>query len=137
MERNEIERGSNGTKRDLPTRELVSQAIDRTQALFREEIALAKAEAREQLRATVKTGTGLGVAAACAWLAVLSFITTVIAAISTALPVWAAALIVGAGLALVAAIAFAVGWSRRVRKPLERTVRTTKEDITWARNRIS
>ncbi len=137
MERNEIGRGTNGSKRDLTTGELVSQAIDRTQALLREEIALAKAETRQQIQATVKMGAGLGVAAACAWLAVLSFVTAAIAAISTGLPVWASALIIGGALLLIAAVAGAVGWARRPRKPLERTLRTTKEDITWAKDRIS
>jgi len=126
-----------GGSRSLTTGELMSQVIDRTRELVREEIALAKVEASEQIKRTVAMASALAVGAACGVFGIMVLIAAAVLGIAVALPAWLAAVIVGVALLVVAAIAAAVGWSRRVRVPLERTRRTTQEDIRWVKDTMS
>jgi membrane protein len=136
MDRNDIGPVSGGS-RNLTTGELMSQVVDRTRELVREEIALAKVEAKEQIRSTVSMASALAVGAACGIFGVMVLIAAAVLGIATGTPAWLAALVVGIALLVVAAIAAAVGWSRRVRVPLERTRRTAQEDIRWVKDRMS
>jgi peptidoglycan/LPS O-acetylase OafA/YrhL len=53
------------------------------------------------------------------------------------MPGWEAALIVGGALLLVAGIAGAVGWNRRVKSPMRRTRQTLKEDLQWTKEKLA
>jgi uncharacterized protein (DUF58 family) len=58
-------------------------------------------------------------------------------ALSTVWPGWVGALAVAA-LALVISIAAAViGWARRVKRPLDKTEKTLKEDVRWVKERLT
>jgi hypothetical protein len=107
--------------------------------LVHEEVALAKAELEEKGR---QWGTGavmFGVAAVAGFLAAASVVTCVIAALSLAIDVWAAALVVAAGLAAVAA-AFALRGRREAVEagpPIpEQAIESTKEDAAWLKSQI-
>lgn len=134
MDRDEPRRRSNGV-RGLSTPELIGEAIGRTQVLIKEEIALAKTEAREQVRSTVKTATGLGAGLVIGNYAVMALLAAAILGLSAVMQPWGAALIVGGVLLVIAIIAAAVGWAKRVRTPLERTIRTTKDDVRWVKEK--
>lgn len=121
------------TARGLSTPELVGQILERTQTLFRAEIALAKTEAREQIRAELKAAIGLGIGALFGLFTLMLLFTTAVLALALVMPGWAAALIMTGVAGIIAAIAAATGWSKRVRVPLERTRRTTKEDVAWTK----
>jgi hypothetical protein len=120
--------------------DVIRNALRDAQDLVRSEIALAKAEAREEVRGL---GAGAGLlagAALAAVIAVVFLLTTVAWAISEGLewPVWAGFGIVTL-LMLVTAVALAsLGRSRlAATRHMARTVETFKENMEWIRARTS
>ena len=110
--------------------ELVRSAIDDVRELFREELALAKAEMREEFSKAAAGGAQLGAAGVALWFAAMFVLVGAALGLAAALqwPVWAGFVsvavvlgIVGIVLAMSARSAF-----RRV-KALPRTVGTIKE----------
>ncbi|HEY6099309.1 MAG TPA: phage holin family protein, partial [Anaeromyxobacter sp.] len=53
------------------------------------------------------------------------------------MPGWAAALAIAGVILAIGAAAGLWGWARRVRKPLEATRRSLREDLRWARERMA
>lgn len=124
--------------RGMTLRQLVSELTRQASLLARKEIALAKSEAREDLKTEIRTATGLGVAGVCALCTLNLLLVAVVLAIAQAgLPGWLSALIVAAAVLLVGTIAGLVGWKRRVRKPLETTRRSVEENVRWAKERMA
>jgi uncharacterized membrane protein YqjE len=105
--------------------------------LAKKEVELAKAELKADLKNEVAMAKGLGVAGLCAIWTVSMMLVAVAMGLGTALPEWAAALIVAAAVLLVGTVAGMVGWGKRVKEPLETTRRTLKEDVQWAKERIA
>jgi len=124
--------------RDRPTSELLKQLSDQTTSLVRQEIELAKLEVREKGR---KAGMGAGMFGAAGVLglyAVGALTATIILALATFLPGWAAALIVTAIYGAIAGILALRGRSevREATPPMpEQAVETTKEDVRWVKTR--
>jgi uncharacterized membrane protein YqjE len=111
--------------------QLVAQASDDLSGLIRAEIALAKAELREDAK---NAAVGGGLFGAAGYLGLLATVTLVITIayvlVALGLRAWAAFLIVTVLLLIIAAILALVGRSRMRRlSPPERTIRTTKEAI--------
>lgn len=126
--------------RRLPAGELVKQLAGETSTLVRQELALFRAEMLEKGK---RAGLGLGEvgAAGLVGLYALGALTACfIAALALALPVWAAALIVAGVYGIVAAVLALVG-RRQLEGNLpprpERTSRTIKEDVEWAKSQKS
>jgi uncharacterized membrane protein YqjE len=120
--------------------DVMKDAIRDAQELVRGEIALAKAEAREEVS---RLGMGAAMLAGAALAAVIGivFLTTTVAwAISEAFawPVWAGFAVVTL-LMLIAAAALAyIGKNRlAVARHMPRTVDTMKENMEWIRARTS
>lgn len=87
------------------TVQLIGRALDQTSLIIRQELALARAEfAQKAERAVVGVLLSAG-AAVTALIALLCAVGAAVAGLSGAVPVWAAALIVAAGLFAVAGIA--------------------------------
>jgi uncharacterized membrane protein YqjE len=111
--------------------QLVAQASDDLSGIIRAEIALAKAELREDAKYAAAGGGLFGAAAYLGLLATVTLVITIAyALVAAGLKAWAAFLIVTVGLLLIAALLALVGRSR-IRKvtPPERTIRSTKEAI--------
>jgi len=110
---------------------LVADATDDLSGIIRAEIALAKAEIREDVK---RGAVGGGLFGAAGYLAMLASILLVIAIayglVAAGVYPWLAFLIVAVVLLLLAGLLVLVGRSQ-VRKvgPPERTIRTTKETI--------
>ncbi len=111
--------------------ELMSQLSTQTSRLVRDEIRLAQKEFQDSAR---HAGVGAGLISVAGLLAVFGLLTLIaaaVAALSLVLPVWAAALIVGAVLLVIAGIAALV--SRRqleqVTPAAPDTVTSVKKDI--------
>jgi len=121
----------------LSNRELIGQVIDSATQLAKKEIELAKSELRADIKAEVATAKGLGVAGLCALWAVGLMLVACALALGTVIAEWAAALIVAGVVLAVGTVAGLVGWSKRVKKPLEATRRTLKEDVLWAKERLA
>ncbi|MFA1550115.1 phage holin family protein [Actinomadura chokoriensis] len=127
-------------REEAGTGELVRQAAQQVSELMRAELRLAVAELKAKGR---HAGTGAGMFGGAALVALYglgALLAAAIAAIAVALPVWAAALIIGGFLMLVAAVLALMGRSQAKRatpaKPemamdgAKRTVAELKERAT-------
>ena len=127
-----------GDPRDRSVGELLKQLSRETSTLVRQELDLAKAEMTEKGRQAGK-GVGLFSGAGLFGLgAFLALTTAIVAALSLAMDVWLAALIVAAVYGVVAAVLAKSGQSKiKEAAPAapEQTVQTLKEDVEWARTR--
>jgi hypothetical protein len=101
--------------RQLATRDLVTELARKAQELAKAEVAL--------------------IAGVCAiWTVSLLLVAAVFGIVEAGwLPGWAAALVVAAVVLAVGTIAGLVGWSKRVRTPLEKTRRSIDDNVKWAR----
>lgn len=109
-----------------------------TSLLFRQELALAKAEMAEKGR---ELGRGAAIVAAgglIAFAGILALVGAAVAGLSLVVPVWAAALIVGVIVTAIGGILAYVGRSSLAPGNLvpHRTIRTLKEDSEWAKDQV-
>lgn len=118
---------------------LITGVVKDLQDLLRAEVQLAKTELKEDATAA---GKGIGYIAAGALIGLVGFIFLMLAAtwlLDKWVQQWLAALIVGAALALIAAI-LALSGRNQLRasnlKP-EQTIETLKEDREWASQQIN
>jgi uncharacterized membrane protein YqjE len=125
--------------RGMKTRDLVTELARKAGLLARKEVELAKVELKEDVRREVKMASGLGVAGLCALLALELMLVAIVLALMQAeiLPGWAAALVVAAVVLAIGAGAGLWGWARRVRRPLDTTRRSLREDVRWAKEQIA
>ena len=111
---------------------LVRGVMDDARDLIREEIALAKAEARLELAKAGSAAAQFGAAAVAGWFALMFTLGAVALGISAAFgwPAWAGLALVGVLLAVAAGVLFMTARAavRRVR-PLPRTLETLKENF--------
>ncbi len=107
--------------------------------IVRGEIRLAKAEMGEKARKGANVGGLFGIAAAGGLLAAMAITACCIAALALLLPLWLAALIAGALLAMAAGMAFLAGRERLKRLDIapQRTVETMRENLRWAKHRMT
>ena len=111
---------------------LVRGALDDVRDLFREEVALARAELRQELTKVATAATGLGGAAIAGWFAGIFILTAVALGIGEGLgwPLWTGFAIVGVLLGIVAGIMFFVGRSAmRAVRGLPHTVHTVRDTV--------
>ena len=120
--------------------DVIRNAIRDAQDLLRSEVALAKAEVREEVR-RVSVGAGLLAGAAlAAAIAVIFLMTTVALAIAVLLgwPLWSGFGIVTVAVALAAGVLGYIGRKRiTAARHMPRTVDALKENIEWMRARTS
>jgi hypothetical protein len=121
----------------LPTGAVLQQLMNRSAALVRKEVQLARAEVLEEKRREVQAVKGMGAAGICALMGANLLLVAGVFGLAEVLPGWASALIVAGAVLLVGAIVGLVGWGKRVRTPLERTQKTLKEDMRWAHERLA
>jgi hypothetical protein len=120
--------------------DVLKRSLNDAQDLMRGEIALAKAEMREEVR---RVGGGVVFLAAGAVGALIGVVLLLMAAawaIATLMvwPVWAGYAVVAVVVLLVAAVLAFVGRSRVTGRPhMPRTVETMKENMEWMRARTS
>ena len=122
---------------DVPLRDLLSGITDRVKLLVTKEFALAKAEIRSDVKSEIAMAKSLGIAAVCGLLGLNMLLVAAAFALATMVPGWAAALIVAAPFIVVGIAMGAIGWTRRVTKPLEATRASLKENLEWTRNRLA
>jgi hypothetical protein len=121
------------TPRSIPA--LLREIKDDGTLLLKKEIELARMELREDLRAEAMTVGTFGVAGIGAIVGGVLLLVTAILALARVMPAWAAGLIVSGAVLLASAIAGAVGWSKRVRAPLEKTRESLKGALQWTKKR--
>jgi uncharacterized membrane protein YqjE len=127
-----------GDLRDASIGELLKQLSSDTATLVRQEMALARAELKEQGK---KAGTGAGLFGAAGILGLGAFgalTACFIALLATALDhVWLAALIVALVYGAIAGVLALQGKNKikEATPPAPQTVETVKEDVEWAKTR--
>jgi hypothetical protein len=119
------------------TVELLGQLVKQSGELVKKEVALAKAEVLVDLKREIKVAEGFGAAAICALCGLNLLFVAVVFALAHVLPGWVAALIVAGVVLAAGGISAWMGWGKRVTHPLERTQKTLKEDVRWAKERMA
>jgi uncharacterized membrane protein YqjE len=119
------------------SRDLVVDFTKTSMELVRKEIRLAREELRQDIKREVTAAAGIGIAGLFAILFANALIATVILVLAIWLPAWTSALIVAGFLLCVSAIAGGFGWGKRVKTPLPKTQKTIKEDVQWAKERLT
>ena len=121
----------------LSTVQLLKAIASQGGLLVKKQIALAKTELKSDARTEVKVAGGLGLAAVGVIITVTLLLVTAVLALALVLPAWAAGLIVSGVVAVVVAIVAGVSWSRRIRKPLQRSRHKLKQDIRFTKERFA
>lgn len=125
---------------DLSIAELLQKLAAETSLLIRQEVMLARSEVLGTLKQATRPAADFGIAALFAIGAFATLTTLFIAALSLALPVWAAALIVTVIYGTIAAFAAMRGRSSltKIGSPVpDQTIQTIKDDITEVRAGIA
>jgi hypothetical protein len=120
----------------LSTPQLIGEAAREAVSLVKSEIALAKAELKEDLKSEVTAATGLSVAALAALLMVNVLLVAAVLGLATVMKGWLAALIVAAAVGLAGGIAGAIGW-KHIKMPLARTRRSLEQDARFMKERTA
>ena len=120
---------------DRSLSDVFQDIIRNVQEIVRSEVRLAKTEVREEA-ARAKSPTLLfGAGVVTAIFAMLFLLLMIVYALGLVMPSWEAALIVGAVLAVVASVILtaAIGRFKQIHPAPERTVKTIKENVEWAK----
>jgi len=118
--------------------ELVGDVARDLSALMRQELELAKAEARDEAKKAGKAAGMFGGAGFAGYMVALWSTVTIVAALATAIPVVYAALIVVVLWGVLGALLFLRGRREMQRvQGLSKTQQTLKEDAEWARHPTS
>jgi uncharacterized membrane protein YqjE len=126
-------------KVDRSLGELFSELGNETSALVRQEIALAKVELTQKATKAGKNAAYLAAGAAVGYAAFLALMAALVFALGEAMPLWAAALIVGVVFAVVAGIVIYEGINnlKRMNVAPRQTVETLKEDAQWLKHQVT
>jgi hypothetical protein len=120
---------------DRPIAELLRDAVQQVQDLFRAEAQLAKAEVRQEVRLAASAALPVAIGALSAVSGWMLLLWAAVYGLAEALPLWAATLIVAAATIVAGALLLAAGIRRlkRIRPVPDRTVATMKENLAWIR----
>jgi anti-sigma factor RsiW len=121
----------------LSTVQLLREIASQGGLLVKKQIALAKSELKSDARTEAKVAGGLGLAAVGAIITVTLLLVTVAFALALVLPAWAAGLIVSGVVAVFVGVLAGVSWSRRIRKPLQRSRDELKQDVRFTKERFA
>ena len=119
--------------------DLFSELAAETGTLVRQEVALAQTELTQKATTVGKNVGFLAVGGAIGYAALLAVLTAVILGLANFVPTWAAALIVGAAVGIVAYLLISSGLKALQETNLipTQTVETLKEDAEWMKNQVS
>jgi hypothetical protein len=118
----------------LSTPELMVRIAHDAQDLVKAEIQLAKSELKSTAHQVTATVSRMAVAAALLFGAYLALIAAAVIGLSYVVELWAAPLIVGGALLVLGVVMGLVAMRARPRAPLERTVKSLKEDLALAKH---
>lgn len=113
---------------------VLQDIVGNIQNIVRSEVRLAKTEVGEELRRARSAGVLFGVGAVTATFSALFFLLTIVYALTLVMPAWAAALIVAAGVGVIAAVSLALGMKRfKTIHAAPKTAASLKENVQWAK----
>jgi len=119
--------------------DLFSELAAETSTLVRQEVALAQTELTQKATSVGKNVGFLAVGGAVGYAALLAVLAAAIIGLANFVPAWAAALIVGAVVGIVAFLLISSGLKSLKETDLapRQTVETLKEDAEWLKNQVS
>lgn len=128
-----------GPQVDRPLTALLADLANETTALVRKEVELAKAEVQEKVTEAGRGLVSLALGGGVAFLGLMFLLWAVVYGLSTVMPQWAAALIVGVVMAVIGLILIQSGRKTLSATSLQpkRTIETVKDDARWAKAQIS
>jgi Flp pilus assembly protein TadB len=117
--------------------DVLSDLFSNLQEIVRAELQLAKTEARDELRSARPAGILVAAGALGMCFGAFFILLCIVLALSLVLPAWAASLIVGVVLGILAVVTLNHGVRRfhRHPRPAPRTVASVKENIEWVKPR--
>ena len=123
---------------DRSITEVFQNIIGNVQEIVRSEVRLIKTEVKDDANRAKPPLILLVLGGAAALFATLFSLLAIVYALALVLPIWAAALIVGATLAIVASMTISAGLNqfKQVFPPLKKTVEITKENVEWAKQQF-
>jgi uncharacterized membrane protein YqjE len=108
--------------------------VGNVQDIVGAEVRLAKTEVLEELVKARSVGILFGVAAITAIFTILLLLLAVVSALSLVMPEWAAALLVAAGIGVVATVTLSIGIKRfKTIHAAPKVTASLKENVRWAR----
>src|SRR5689334_6196871 len=121
-------------EKDRSVSELLQDIVANVQQIIRSEVLLAKTEVKEEALQASKAARYLGIGGAAALYGVGFLLLFCVYALATAIAAWAAALIVGIVLSIIAAVLLKIGVTRikQVSPTPQRTIQSVKENVRWA-----
>jgi len=119
--------------------DLFSELATETSTLVRQEVALAQTELTQKATSVGKNVGFLVVGGAVGYAALLAILTAAIIGLAYFVPAWAAALIVGVIVGIVAflLVSSALKALKETNLTPNQTVETLKEDAEWLKNQVS
>jgi len=117
--------------------ELIGQLVHQTSELLKTEVELARAEVRTGMQSAISAIGMMLVAAVFGMVAVGCLAASLVLALAQRLEPWSAALIVGAVMLVLAFGVVMAARSMQKKKPLEKTRKTLKEDVQWAKDQAA
>ena len=121
----------------LSTPALIETITKKAYLLAQKEIALARAELAEDVRAELAMLKWLAGAGALALVGVTMLLVAGVLALAPYVQPWLAALVLGGAVLAAAAGLGLYGWHRRVRSPLDLTRKSLTENWQWAKERLA
>lgn len=117
-------------------RTLLGRLRENVRTYIRKQIELPKQEIAEIVRANLRAAMWFGIALAFLFGTLIAFTLLVITLIAIVLPLWAAALIVLILFLGLSALSAWLGYKRLELHGPERTIRSVKEGVRWAKARL-
>jgi uncharacterized membrane protein SirB2 len=119
--------------------DVLHDIVGNLQEIFRSEFRLAKAEIQQEVAKAARSGAPLVIGALLSLYGIGFLLLAVVHALSTVVDPWLAALLIGVAALAVSMVLISVGRNRlrQVRVVPERTVGTLKENVQWAKNKMS
>jgi uncharacterized membrane protein YqjE len=118
--------------------DVLQDIVGNLQQIIRSEFRLARAELKEKAGRAAKPATILATGAILGFYGLGFLLLAIVYALSIALPIWLAALIVATLLIIISAILVVSGRNKLKQiQPLpEKTVETVKENVQWAKDQM-
>jgi hypothetical protein len=135
----EVRRATSGAPKfeAVSTSDLVAEFARQSKELVKKQFELAQNELRRDWNREIRVIKGFGLAAICALATLNLLLVAAVLGLAEQMAGWAAALIVAAVVFVIGGAFGWAAWARRVRTPLEKTLKTVKEDVQWAKERLA
>ena len=120
---------------DRSIREILHDIVNNVNDIVKSEIRLATTEVRENAKSLAKAGIWIGVAAVLALYAAGFILLSAVYGLQEVVPARLAALLVGVGVGIVAAILYLMGRKKLAQTSLtpDKTIQSLEDNVTWVK----